>query len=123
VRLYTTLMSRRAGLRFVRVCSLAVLLLALLPNVLYAGHGGLLGGHTHIATEAAAAEHASHCHLGPRQCSPSLGTAEALPDTEMTPAFAGALVAMAPATRLLKANAPPARLEPPPRGTIPFVSS
>jgi len=118
--LYTTAMSGRAGLFWLRIGSLTVLLLALLPNVLYLGHGGLLGGHSHATQGTDATEHASHCHLGPRQCSAGFGSAEALPDTGMTLPFAGTLVAIAQPAPVLKSGLPPARLERPPQGTIPF---
>ena len=119
-RLYTNDMSGRARLPFVRIGSLVVLLLAVLPNVLYVGHGGLLGGHSHIANEAEAAEHASHCHLGPKQCSSGFGSAEALPAIGEVALAVGGLIALAWAVPAAKVIGLPARLERPPRGTILF---
>jgi hypothetical protein len=116
-------MSGRARLLLVRVCSLVVLLLAVLPNVLYVGHGGLLGGHSHISTETEAAEHASHCHLGPKQCSSGFGSAEALPVFTEIALAVGGLVALMGAVPAVKVSGLPSRLERPPRGTILFATA
>jgi hypothetical protein len=115
-------MSGRARLLFVRIGSLVVLLLAVLPNVLYVGHGGLLGGQTDILSETEAAEHASHCHLGPKQCSFGFGSAEALPPAEEVVVAAGGLLALLWAPAVVKVSGLPTRLERPPRGTILFAT-
>lgn len=114
-------MSGRAGLIFVRVCSLAVLLLAVLPNVMYVGHGGLLGGHSHVSTEAEAAEHTAHCHLGPKQCSSGFGSVVALPPVGQLALATWGLIALMRAAPAVKFLVLPSRLERPPRGTIPLV--
>ncbi len=122
-RLYSSGVSRRAGLLFVRAGSLAVLLLAVLPHVLYVGHGGFLGGAPHISNETEAAEHTSHCHLGRKQCSSGFGSAEALPSIGEVAIFAGGLLALAWAVRAVKVSGLPSRLERPPRGTILFATA
>ncbi len=116
-------MSGRAKLLFLRIGSLVVLLLAVLPNVLYVGHGGVLGGRAHISSETEAAEHASHCHLGPKQCSSGFGSTEALPEVGEFAIFAGGLLALAWAVRAVKVSGLPSRLERPPRGTILFATA
>lgn len=121
--LYTWRMSGRARLLLVRVCSLVVLLLAVLPNVLYVGHGGLMGGHSRISKETEAAEHASHCHLGPKQCSSAFGSPEALPSTGEVALAVGGLIGLAWTVATAKASGLPSRLERPPRGTILFANA
>jgi hypothetical protein len=116
-------MSGRAGLLYVRIGSLAVLLLAVLPNVLYVGHGGLLGRVSHISNEMEAAEHASHCQLGPKQCSSGFGLAEALPPVGEVALAAGGLLALVWAVPAAKVRVLPAWLERPPRGTILFAKA
>ena len=113
-------MSGRARLLCVRICSLVVLLLAVLPNLLYVGHGGLLGGHSRMSNEGEAAEHAAHCHLGPKQCSSGFGSAEALPSAGEVTLVAEGLLALVLALPVTKVSGLPARPERPPRGTILF---
>jgi len=53
--------------------SLLILLVAVLPNVLYVGHGPLSLGHDHTEQDAHGGvadggEHAEHCHVGPTRC-------------------------------------------------------
>jgi hypothetical protein len=114
-------MSWRARLLFVRIESPVVLLLAVLQDVLYVWHGRLLGGQTDISSETEAAEHASHCHLGPKQCSFGVGSAEALPLAEEVVVAAGGLLALMSAPAAVKVSGLPTRLERPPRGTILFA--
>ena len=116
-------MSGRAGLLVVRIGSLVVLLLAVLPNVLYVGHGGLMGGHSHIWNATEAAEHVSHCHLGPKQCSSGFGSAEALPAAGEFALAAGGMIALVWAVRIAKVSGLPSRPERPPRGTIRFAKA
>jgi hypothetical protein len=70
----------------IRLGSLAVLLLAVMPQVLYLGHP-LSGeeapapasatGHEHH--DKVAAEHANHCHVGPKGCAAADGAVNTAP--------------------------------------------
>src|SRR5436309_1053647 len=64
----------------IRLGSIFVLLLAVLPQVLYLGNpaavddtSGQATSNHHANHDAAAAEHANHCHIGPRSCAGSEG--------------------------------------------------
>ncbi len=61
-------MRARKRTLLVRAGALAVLAGVVLPNLAFVGHWSG-GGHAHpIHSEAAAVEHATHCHLGPSRC-------------------------------------------------------
>ena len=57
--------------RWVRMGTIFVLLLVLLPNVAYVGHwspsGQIADAHS-LHAEHRETEHAAHCHEGPSQC-------------------------------------------------------
>ena len=56
----------------VALASAAVLLLAVLPNILYIGHlpiPGVAAYHEHPSSAQEARDDASHCHYGPAGCS------------------------------------------------------
>jgi hypothetical protein len=84
--------------RWVIKCgSVLVLLLAVLPQVLYLGHprqgspaaaevGAMPAGHEHH--QQAAAEHANHCHVGPKGCAGADGVTHV--------ALLGSLISIAP---------------------------
>jgi len=64
----------------IRLGGIFVLLLAVLPQVLYLGNpaaaddtSGQAASNHHANHDAAAAEHANHCHLGPKSCAGSEG--------------------------------------------------
>ena len=65
---------RLQGSVVIRTASLLILLVAVLPNVLYVGHGPLSVGHDHAEQDAhggavgVGGEHAEHCHVGPSRC-------------------------------------------------------
>jgi hypothetical protein len=73
-----------------------------------------------MSNDTEAAEHAAHCHLGPKQCSSGFGSAEALPPAGEVALVAGGLLALLWAVPVIKVNGLPSRLERPPRGTILF---
>jgi hypothetical protein len=50
------------------------LTVAVLPNILYLGHGD---HHADLRDPAQAEEHAAHCHLGPSKCSGQPGAVTA----------------------------------------------
>lgn len=67
-----------------------VLLLAVMPQVLYLGHPLAAAeppaqahqtGHEHH--DMAAAEHANHCHVGPKSCAGGNGVVSAAPLTDV----------------------------------------
>ena len=75
-------LSTRRRRRLMKLGSVLVLLLAVAPQVLYLGHPQsadksssaartMPASHEHHAE--AAAEHANHCHLGPKGCAASDG--------------------------------------------------
>ena len=77
--------SRRRFRRLIKLGSVLVLLLAVAPQVLYLGHP--LAGNDddavaqampagHEGHEQTAAEHANHCHMAPKGCSSTDGTAQ-----------------------------------------------
>ena len=70
-----------------------VLLAAVLPNVLYLGHGPTEAGHPHPTTDAhdEGEEHVQHCHVGPSRCagSPSLVGTSWIGDETALPLVAG----------------------------------
>ena len=58
--------------KLLRASAVFVLLVAVLPNVMYLGHGPTAPGHVHSAAEErqeSDAEHVQHCHVGPSKCS------------------------------------------------------
>ena len=68
---------RRWAIRF---GSVLVLLLAILPQVLYLGNpaaaedtSGPPASNPHAHHDDAAAQHANHCHIGPKSCAGSEG--------------------------------------------------
>ena len=112
-------MSGRARRQSLQVGSLAVLLFAIAPNVLYVGHWGIIGGRSDMASEAEVEEHAAHCHVGPSKCSGAVGTGQMLPGmADALLLVGGALLALAAARPASEHQGFPARFERPPRGTI-----
>jgi len=75
-------LSHRRFRRLIKLGSVLVLLLAVAPQVLYLGHP-LAGNNDdavaqampagHEGHEQTAAEHANHCHVGPKGCAASDG--------------------------------------------------
>jgi hypothetical protein len=79
----------------IKLGSILVLLLAVLPQVLYLGHPTREGDATaqttatsHEHHDQAAAEHAGHCHVGPKGCAGSDGVSHV--------ALLGSLISMLP---------------------------
>ncbi len=60
--------------RLLRAGAAFTLTLAVLPNILYLGHGDQ---HADLSDPAQAEEHAAHCHLGPSKCSGQPGAVSA----------------------------------------------
>ncbi|SRR6266498_6148477 len=64
----------------IRLGSVFVLLLAVLPQVLYLGNPTVAddtsrqSASNHHANHEAAAQHANHCHIGPKSCAGSEGS-------------------------------------------------
>ncbi len=76
-------LSARRRCLAIRAGSVLVLLLAVSPQVLYLGRPGAASGsavHTasvhHQHQEETEAEHANHCHVGPKSCAPSEDAAQ-----------------------------------------------
>jgi hypothetical protein len=111
-------MSDRRLARAARLAALLILTLSVLPNVSYLGHWSLsLPGHEELKTPADAAEHASHCHLGPSNCS---GLGSAAPearqaDPELVPDLHGALFGADARPEPVTHQSPVFHLKPPPR--------
>jgi len=68
----------------IKLGSVLVLLLAVMPQVLYLGHPGASSDSTtqavpagHEQHEQTATKHANHCHVGPKGCAAADGVANA----------------------------------------------
>jgi len=79
-------LSARCRRCLVRLGSVLVLLLAVMPQVLYLGHPlraddapapSTATGHEH--RDRVVAEHANHCHVGPKGCAAADGVVNAAP--------------------------------------------
>ena len=119
-------MDTRRQRRFVRIASVLVLALAVLPNALFVGHWPFLPGFERADSAAAEHGHAGHCHLGPSRCAdgPSSGsTLPALVDGSSIVLLAGGLLMLldAPVSRPLAGVA--FRFERPPRETLASVTA
>ena len=78
--------------RAIRLGSVLVLLFAVMPQVLYLGHpmptDGAAGQATatgHEQHDRVAAEHANHCHVGPKSCAAADGVVHAGPLSNVIP--------------------------------------
>jgi hypothetical protein len=80
-------LSARRRRQAIRLGSLLVLLLAVMPQVLYLGHPGVgrdesvqrISRPGHEQHDKVAAEHANHCHVGPKGCAAADGVMHAAP--------------------------------------------
>src|SRR6266542_734688 len=75
----------------IRLGSVFVLLLAVLPQVLYLGNpaadtSAQTASNQHAHHDEAAAEHANHCHVGPKSCAGAEGAVVA-PSSSMISAL------------------------------------
>jgi len=77
-------LSARRRRQAIRLGSVLVLLLAVMPQVLYLGHPGIRDGSSvqrsrpgHEQHDKVAAKHQNHCHVGPKGCAAADGAVHA----------------------------------------------